>query len=220
MGKDILSKFSTKNRKTGGRRKLKIKIKVNIQGFNLEFEDIESQKDPFAFLEELILFIEKRQGYFKIQSKEQPKLEIEPATREVGPSNETNDLGEESDRIQRLSKDAKIDSDKLKLIYDFDADSDIPPLLCKIEGDTRTQQQRNALYLILYSNNVLNQNKTVSSLILKNILEKVNIDPSDLSKSVASISGHIVIDGKSYRITLPGIIEARKILTEIATKIS
>ncbi len=198
---------------------MKIKIKVNIQGFNLELEDIESQKDPFTFLEELISFIEKRQGYFKIQSKEQPKLEIEPPATKEEPSNETNNLVEESDKIQRLSKDSKIESEKLKLIYDFEAKSDLPPLLCKIEGDSRTQQQRNALYLLLYANHIINQDKSVSSLILGGVLEKSGIDPSDLNKAVSSVSNHMVIEKRTYRITLPGIVEARKILTEIANKI-
>ncbi len=131
-----------------------------------------------------------------------------------------NNLKDKTDeQINRLTKDSRIPPQKLKSIFDFDADSDIPPLLCKIEGDTRIQQQRIALYLILYANNLLKQNNSVNSSVLGNVLEKSNIDPSNLNKAIIGISNHIRIDRKFYRITPPGIVEARRILTIVADKL-
>lgn len=85
------------------------------------------------------------------------------------------------------------------------------------ETKSRAETQRKGLILILYANYVKDKEDSISSKNLTSILTESNIDPTDLNKSVKSenFEKFIKIDGKSYRITSPGIIEARRLINEI-----
>jgi len=198
----------------------KIKIKLNIKGVMVEIENLEYNDDIFEFLNDLSNFIDSNDLIMPINASE-PSLYARnkygvPVKRFAKSDNILSNSEEFSEDLLRLAKDCRIDPNNIQLIYDFEGDSKIPSILTQIKKDTRVEQQRTAILLILYANKMINKEDKITSYVLTPLLTKSNIDPSESSKAFrGEHSKFVKIDGKTYRITTHGILEARKLLSEI-----
>ncbi len=199
-----------------------IKIKLNVKGVLIEVENFEYDGDIFEFFERIIEFISSNESIISMKEMESqiPRLAHDEIYRKrIGKL--TNSINIQSDKtsdeIFLLAKDSRISPDKIQMIFDFGAETKIPPILIPIEKDTRTEQQRIAILVLLYENNLINNEDKVSSKILTPILTKSNIDPTSLSKAFrGNYTKFVKIDGKTYRITQQGILEARKCLKQLS----
>jgi len=190
---------------------MKIKINIDTPTIKIEIEEEKLETDMIEFLESIINFVEKslRQFYEKKYDDHlSPKYISDTLEEEISESIYAEDC-------IRIAKYSKVKPDFINQLYDFGSKLSTPPLLLDIGAKSRAETQRKGLILILYANNVINKEVSMSSKNLTSVLTESNIDPTELNKSVRTFEKFIKIEGKTYRITSPGIIEARRLINEI-----
>jgi len=198
----------------------KIKIKLKIQAVMVEIEILDYEDDIFEFLNKLSNFIDSNDFIMPMNAGESityPRDTKGDPVKKFTKSDNALTNGEDfSEDILKLAKDCRINPNNIQLIYDFEADSKIPSILTQIKGDSRIEQQRTAILLILYANKVINNKDKITSYELTPLLTKSNIDSSESAKAFkGEHSKFVKIDGKTYRITTQGILKARKLLSEL-----
>lgn len=201
-----------------------IKIKLNILGIPIEIEESNFEGDVFEFLDKMINFLMSKEElissqkidssiFNSLKEKELKNLSKEQDTL----LKEKLERGKFPEKIVKLANDLRMDPEVINLIFDFGAETQVPPILIPINKDVRTEQQRIGVIVTLYLNSILNDNDKMSSHSLTPILLKSNIDPSASSKAFRGDSSKFVkIDGKSYRITPQGILKAKKYIKELS----
>ncbi|MHA2246594.1 MAG: TIR domain-containing protein [Candidatus Hodarchaeales archaeon] len=118
-----------------------------------------------------------------------------------------------------LSKIAKLDLEKLYVMFDFDAESTVPPLIIEINEETRVENQRIATVILLHANYILNQTNKLSSSELKVLLERSDVESDELNKAFKGAWSRLVkIEGKKYRITAKGRKKAKELLLILSEK--
>lgn len=199
----------------------KIRIKLNFDGIIVEIDDIDYNGEIFAFLDELTDYLVKNQGKinsFEIKSQSSEFIGLSPNKKLVNSSETQDNLY--NTKIKKLAKDSKIVPERLELIFDFGTDDDLPPILISLNKSTRTENQRIAIILLLYVNKVINGEDKISSHSITPLLVKSNIDPTASSKAFrGENSKYVKIEGKLYRITPQGILEAKRVLNELNNSI-
>ena len=197
---------------------MKIKLIVNLPGLSAEIEEQNLNMDLFELLDKLIQFVDSDK-YSSLIVINNDREKISKISSVIEKDKEPREISKYSEPIKKIANDIQINPEKIQMIYDFGADLEIPPLLIPIDTDIRTEQQRMAVLLFLYYSNTVKNEDKISSFTLSPILTKSNIDPSELSKAFRGENAKFVkIDGKTYRITPQGIIEARKILKNLISK--
>jgi len=192
---------------------MKIKINIDTPAIKIEIEEENLETDIIEFLESITDFVEKSLKQFY---EKRYKDHLSPKDTKVALEEEISE-SIYAEFCIRIAKDSKVEQDFINQLYDFGSKLDTPPLLVGFKPKSRSEAQRKGLLLILYANSVINKEDSISSKNLTSILTESNIDPTELNKSVKSenFEKFIKIDGKSYRITSPGIIEARKLINEL-----
>lgn len=204
-----------------------IKMKLKILGIPIEIEESNFEGDIFEFLDKMTNFLmsnEELISSHKIDTSIFNSLkekEIKNHSKEqYALLKEKLESGTFTEKILKLANDLKMDPEVVNLIFDFGAETQVPPILIPINKDVRTEQQRVGIIITLYLNSILNDNDKMTSHSLTPILLKSNIDPSASSKAFKGDSSKFVkIDGKSYRITPQGIIKAKKYIQELSKSI-
>lgn len=192
---------------------MKVKINIDTPAIKIEIEEENLETDIIEFLEKITNFIDKslRQYYEKsYKARLSPKEIKDTLDEEISKSIY-------SEYCIMIAKDSKVELNFINQLYDFGSKLDTPPLLFGFETKSRAETQRKGLLLILYANSVINKEDSISSKNLTSILTKSNIDPTELNKSIKfeNFEKYIKIEGKSYRITSPGKIEARRLINEL-----
>ena len=197
---------------------MKIKLEVNFPGLSAEIEEENLNMDMFELLDKLMQFVDSDK-YSSIKAINNDREKKSKISSIIVKDKEPPEISKYSEPIKKIANDVQINPEKIQMLYDFGADLEIPPLLMALDTDIRTEQQRMAVLLFLYYNNTVKNEDKISSFTLSPILTKSNIDPSELSKAFkGEYAKFVKIDGKTYRITPQGIIEARKILKNLITK--
>lgn len=191
---------------------MKIKLEVNLPGLSAEIEEENLNMDIFEFLDKLFQFVDSDK-YSSLIVVNNDREKIRKISSVIEKDKKVPEISEYSEPIEKIAKDVQKNPEKIQMLYDFGADLEIPPLLMTLDTDIRTEQQRIAVLLFLYYNKTVKNEDKISSSTLSPLLTKSNIDPSELSKAFKGENAKFAkIDGRTYRITPQGIIEARKIL--------
>lgn len=204
---------------------MNIKIKLRILNADLEL-DIENYGNGiFEFLDELVEFLKVNKGLISSNTNF-PTQNTQTIVSDDNKFQKINAIPEDlsetdfSKELITLAQELRIDPKLIQLIFDFGAETQLPPLLIDIEGESRAEKQRTAISIILFVSHVLLNKNKISSHSLTPILIKSNIDPSESSKAFkGEYSKYVKIEGKSYRITPQGLLKAKKLIEELTQRI-
>ena len=208
-----------------------MKIEINIRKEPLEViisEEI-ADKDSIKYLTELFDLIESK-GEFLFQNygdnsadiviDEEEEKELKLEAKNLVTDEEIKNVKESVGNINllKLSKDSKLPIDKLELFFDVhNLENKVYPLISPLKDEAvRTKNQRKAILIFLYENFVINNEMTLSSRDLTNLFLKSNMEGAELNKAYRTDNtGFVKTEGQNYRITHKGIIEARKMVSEL-----
>ncbi|MHA2246630.1 MAG: hypothetical protein ACXADY_16935, partial [Candidatus Hodarchaeales archaeon] len=164
---------------------MKINIRMKGSGYEFEIQDENIEGDIFEICNKVIKFINlNKEALTGIESglsitKDFPSEISKRKTDEI----ELIDEETHSEKIMMISKITQVDPESLSLIFDFDAESTVPPLIIEINEETRVENQRIATVILLHVNYILNQTNKLSSSELKALLERSDVESDELNKA-------------------------------------
>ena len=218
---------------------MKVKVKLDNTGFEVEIEDNEQNQDYIeSILKKIDEFITNKQELItsilhsaKEQESKNSLLDFkinDETTKDLknfeNPTEKNLNISKGMDEnLAKFATELKIDAIKISRIYDFgskkyiNGEFEVPPIqtgACT-KNDTRVTEQREALLLLLLAKKILNNENSLSSRSLTQILTASSINSTDLSnvKSTEFVK-MVKTEGRSYRITPLGEIKAKELLNE------
>ncbi len=205
---------------------MKIHLKLNLPGCELVIEEVNHQQGLFEFLKQIFDLIAERKDLLFLKSdfsiikeettgvRQTPKISPD-ITPDIKDQPMINPNSENQEKINQISKDAKLPVEKIARIFDFGKDLPSPSLNVEIKGKSLSEKQRQGLLLLMYAYSLLNQQDKLTSQQLKILMEKSNINPKNLFNALPSGGSNLIKkEDLSYRITLEGKIAAKQLLKE------
>ena len=189
---------------------MKVEISIKKEPFEVTITENLEGMDTFDFMEKLIEFMKKNQDIVDVTQSENNLMKI--------PEAKGAEISEVSSEFSKLVQESRLNEKQIMNMFDVDdLEFKIFPLLKPIEqSKRRTDNQRTAVIIFLYENSVLNNENTLSSKVLTELFAKSRMDSTNLSDAFRHDQSLVKIEGRSYRITQKGILEAPKIMKELS----
>lgn len=200
---------------------MKINIRLKGSGYEFEIQDENFEGDIFEICSKFIEYINlNKDALAGIESELSIRKDfLSDVSKRKADELELTEEERYSEKIKKMSKATQLDPESLSMMFDFDAESNIPPLVIEINEETRVENQRIATVILLYANYILNQADKLSSSELKYLLESSDVESDELNKAFKGTWSQLIkIEGKTYRITAKGRKKAKELIYFLAEK--